>query len=149
MSDYYSVLGVSPKASMGEIKKAYRTLAAKYHPDKHNGNDLEELAREKLVQINEAYEVLSDENRRADYDRERLINPPRGNHPPRGNEPPRPTTGLEPITDLGRTVLKLAMVVLAVFFTIRFIRSPRAVAVIGVVILIAWFVPRWLKRMRK
>ena len=142
MPDYYQILGVSPKAASSEIKRAYRKLAAKYHPDKHKGNDLEDLAREKLVQINEAYEVLSDETRRADYDRERQFSSRRP------YSTPGPSS-LEPVSDLGRTVLRLALVVFAVFFALRFIRSPRAIAVVGVVILLAWFLPRWLKRFRK
>ena len=55
-------------ASQSEIKKAYRTLAARYHPDKHKDNELEDLAREKLAQLNEAYETLKDPRKRADYD---------------------------------------------------------------------------------
>ena len=146
MPDYYAILGVSPKASLSEIKKAYRSLAAKYHPDKHKGNDLEDLAREKLVQINQAYEVLSDENRRADYDRERQLRP--SGAPGRSSPSSGPST-LEPIQELGRTVLRLAMVIVVVFFALRFIRSPRAMALIGVVILIGWFLPRWFRRFRK
>lgn len=141
MIDYYAILGVSPKAAQGEIKKSYRALAAKYHPDKHRENDLEELAREKLVQINEAYAVLSDENRRADYDRERRFHPPSA-------VAPGPAAAA-PTADLGRTVLKLAAVLVIVFFALRFIRSPRAIAVVGVVILIAWFFPRVLRQFRK
>jgi curved DNA-binding protein CbpA len=143
MIDYYAVLGVSPKAASSEIKKAYRALASKYHPDKHRGNDLEELAREKLVQINEAYEVLSDENRRADYDRERQFNP-RGT----GTTSTGPVT-LDPVTNLARTILRLAAVVIGVFFALRFVRSPRAIALIGAVILIFWFLPRWFRRFKK
>ena len=56
--DYYSILGVDRSASKKEIIKAYRKLAAKYHPDKHHGNPLAELAEEKFKEINEAYQVL-------------------------------------------------------------------------------------------
>ena len=66
MADYYSILGVSKNASGGDIKKAYRKLAVKYHPDKNPGN---KEAEEKFKQINEAYEVLSDEEKRKKYDR--------------------------------------------------------------------------------
>lgn len=63
--DYYEVLEVSRTASIEEIKKAYRRLAMKYHPDKNAGN---KEAEEKFKELSEAYEVLSDENRRRQYD---------------------------------------------------------------------------------
>jgi DnaJ-class molecular chaperone len=63
---FYQVLGVSNKASEIEIKKAYRTLSLKYHPDRNSSSD----AQEKMGQINEAYETLSDPIRRKRYDME-------------------------------------------------------------------------------
>lgn len=60
--DYYKTLGVEKGANKDEIKKAFRTLAHKYHPDKKGGN------ADKFKEINEAYSVLSDENKRAQYD---------------------------------------------------------------------------------
>lgn len=63
--DYYDVLGVSKSADATEIKKAYRKLAMKYHPDKNQGD---KEAEEKFKEINEAYEVLSDETKRRNYD---------------------------------------------------------------------------------
>jgi curved DNA-binding protein CbpA len=67
--DPYAVLGVGRNATAAEIRAAYRELVARYHPDKHTGNPLEGLAAEKMAEINRAYEVLSDANRRAAYDR--------------------------------------------------------------------------------
>ena len=63
--DYYDVLGVSKSADATEMKKAYRKLAMKYHPDKNPGD---KEAEEKFKEINEAYEVLSDETKRRNYD---------------------------------------------------------------------------------
>lgn len=60
--DYYEVLGVSKSASIDEIKKAFRRLAVKYHPDKEGGDEA------KFKEINEAYEVLKDESKRKRYD---------------------------------------------------------------------------------
>jgi len=62
MKDFYEILGVDKKASKDEIKKAFRTLAHKYHPDKKTGD------AEKFKEINEAYSVLSDDQKRAQYD---------------------------------------------------------------------------------
>ncbi|MCQ2445890.1 MAG: DnaJ domain-containing protein [Clostridia bacterium] len=57
--DPYSVLGVSPSASDEEIKKAYRELARKYHPDAYRDHPLAELAEEKMKEINEAYDTIT------------------------------------------------------------------------------------------
>ena len=58
MKDPYSVLGVSRDASDDEIKRAYRELARKYHPDKYAGSDLADLAEEKMKEINAAYDEI-------------------------------------------------------------------------------------------
>lgn len=62
MKDYYEVLGVQKNASKDEIKKAFRTLAGKYHPDKKTGDEA------KFKEVSEAYSVLGDEKKRAEYD---------------------------------------------------------------------------------
>lgn len=62
MKDYYQILGLNKTASVDEIKRAYRKLALQYHPDKGGGNEA------KFKEINEAYQVLSDPQKRSQYD---------------------------------------------------------------------------------
>jgi len=63
--DYYSLLGVSRGASEAELKKAYKKLAMKYHPDRNQGD---KSAEAKFKEVSEAYEVLTDQNKRQAYD---------------------------------------------------------------------------------
>lgn len=63
--DYYEVLGISKTADASAIKKAYRKLAKKYHPDSNPGN---KAAAEKFKEVTEAYDVLGDEKKRKLYD---------------------------------------------------------------------------------
>ena len=64
--DYYEVLGLDKSADAAAIKKAYRKLAKKYHPDTNAGN---QQAEEKFKEVTEAYNVLSDEEKKKLYDR--------------------------------------------------------------------------------
>ena len=61
--DYYEVLGLAKGASEDEIKKAYRKLAMKHHPDRNQGDDAK-AAEEMFKEVKEAYEILSDEQKR-------------------------------------------------------------------------------------
>ncbi len=70
MKDYYKILGVSESASADEIKRAYRELAKKYHPDRNPGD---KNAEERFKEISEAYGVLSDPQKRAQYDQMRRL----------------------------------------------------------------------------
>ena len=65
MRDYYEVLGLKPGASEDEIRKSFRALALKYHPDKNKNS---EESKQKFMKVVEAYEVLSDEQARKKYD---------------------------------------------------------------------------------
>ena len=92
MSDYYEILGVDKNASQEEIKKEFRKLSLKYHPDKNPGN-IE--ASEKFKTINEAYQTIGDETERRKYDmtRENPFMNAAGMH---GNVPP----GMNPMDDV-------------------------------------------------
>ena len=65
--DYYELLEVNKNASADEIKRSFRKLAMKYHPDRNQGD---EVAAEKFKEVNEAHETLSDQQKRAAYDYE-------------------------------------------------------------------------------
>ena len=69
MRNYYDILGVSQDASQDEIRKSFRTLALKYHPDKNRNS---EESKQRFMKIIEAYEVLSDEQARKNYDNNNL-----------------------------------------------------------------------------
>jgi len=68
--DYYAVLGVSPESDSAEIKKAYRALVQKYHPDRLRGTEESTNASERMIEINEAFAVLGDVKRRAELNRD-------------------------------------------------------------------------------
>ena len=71
VKDYYAMLGVPPDATQGVIKKAYRSLVQRYHPDRVKPQDDADFAYQRMVEINEAFAVLSDSKRKADHDRQR------------------------------------------------------------------------------
>ena len=66
--DYYETLGVERTASDDEIKKAFRKLARQHHPDLQTGDQQKKVSEEKFKEVNEAYEVLSDQDKRRRYD---------------------------------------------------------------------------------
>jgi len=121
------------------VTRAYKDLVARYHPDRHQDNELKDLAEEKLAELNTAYEVLSDPGRRAAHDSRRSAAPPF----PGDAEAPRAIQRF----DMGRAVKFLAVVAIA-WFSLRFIRSPRALMVIGVAVVAAWFGPRLWRLIR-
>ncbi|NJP40743.1 J domain-containing protein [Oscillospiraceae bacterium HV4-5-C5C] len=67
--DPYQVLGVSRGSDAETIKKAYHQLVKKYHPDQYTDPNMKNLAQEKMQEINEAYDILSDDQKRQNYDR--------------------------------------------------------------------------------
>lgn len=129
-----------PTASREEITRAYRALAARYHPDKHQDNVLRDLAEEKLAELNEAYNVLSNPAKRAAYDggRAQTASPPPGTSP--GAPPPVQFS-------LGRIISLLGLVA-AIIVGMRFLRSPRINLLLGLVLLIVWFGPRLYRRFK-
>lgn len=85
MIDYYKILNISPDASSNDIRKAYRKLAKKYHPDNYNGSEKE--ASEYMSVINEAYDTLADERARFFYDTEYKREKSSENTPPDTDTP--------------------------------------------------------------
>ena len=71
--DYYETLGVGRQASASDIKKAYRKLALKHHPDKAETEHTKEIAELMFKRVVEAYKVLSDANARRAYDNKRIL----------------------------------------------------------------------------
>lgn len=81
--DYYEILGLTKTASEDEIKKSYRKLAMKYHPDRNQGDD-SKVAEEKFKEAKEAYECLSDADKRRQYDQFGHVDPNRQQRPQQG-----------------------------------------------------------------
>jgi curved DNA-binding protein CbpA len=136
--DYYAVLGVGSAASHDEITKAYHALAARYHPDKHQGNDLEDLAKEKLAQINAAFAVIGNPSLRARYDSARRGTTSQGGSSPAA-EPGKPS----------RTGLYILLAVAGLLLAFRFVRNPRTILIIAAVIAAIWLGPRIVRYFRR
>ncbi len=136
-------MGVPPSASSEEITRAYRKLAARYHPDKHQGNELQDLAAEKLAEANEAYQVLKNPRSRSDYDMGQNVHT---GQPSPGGPAGRPMPNL---TRSLRSSLLLVVIIIGSVFAMRFIRSPRAMAVIAAAVGLAWFGPRIYRLLKK
>ena len=110
--DPFEILGVRPDATTEQIRAAYREQVARYHPDKHRGNPLEELAAAKLVEINRAYEILSDGERRAEYEAGRrrrpgVSAPSRSQAAPVARAPSGASVGMKLVRSLGLIVTLL------------------------------------------
>src|SRR5689334_6986940 len=90
--DYYAVLGVDRNAKPDHIRKAYRRLARKFHPDVNPGN---KSAEDKFKELSEAYEILSDDKKRKIYDQYGFYsdNMPPGGYPPGSGHGPTPSAG--------------------------------------------------------
>ena len=89
-TDLYKSLEIPENASQEEIKKSYRKLSLKHHPDKNNGSD------ERFKEISEAYQILSDENERKKYDMKKQFPFPQTNNRGNGNVP----HGMNPMNDI-------------------------------------------------
>lgn len=89
MTDYYHVMGVTSQASAQEIKAAYRKLAKQYHPDAMQGHP---ERKELMYEIQAAYEILGDEKKRSDYDknRQKQLGKERGKQPGNGDPATNP-----------------------------------------------------------
>src|SRR5436309_1808899 len=84
LKDYYALLEIAPTASADEVKRAFRSQIARYHPDKvqHLGKEFQAMAAERAAELTEAYRILSDDTRRAEYDRVRSTGAATATAPP-------------------------------------------------------------------
>jgi curved DNA-binding protein CbpA len=99
VKNYYELLDLAPTATSEEIKRAFRLQIARYHPDKvqHLGKEFQAMAAERAAELTEAYRILSDEGRRAEYDRQAAIGgaatPTPSTVPSAATPTPRPEAG--------------------------------------------------------
>jgi curved DNA-binding protein CbpA len=145
--DYYGVLGVGSTASGDEILKAYHALAARYHPDKHQGNELQDLAKEKLTQINAAFAVVGNAERRSRYNAARRGG--RGSYPPAGGATGTPGGARTESPKSMRTGLYILLAVAALLLGLRFVHNPRTLLVIAAVVAAIWLVPRAVRYFKR
>jgi curved DNA-binding protein CbpA len=122
--DPYAVLGVDRSAADAEIRAAYRALVARYHPDLHQGNPLEDLASQRMAEINQAYEVLSDPARRAAFDRDgwpggAAGRAGAGGGSDAGNRATVPRAGIPPALKWGLLILALPLLLRGGFGLLR------------------------------
>ncbi|MBZ5555679.1 MAG: DnaJ domain-containing protein [Acidobacteriia bacterium] len=96
LKDYYQLLEIPPTAPADEVKRAFRVQIARYHPDKvqHLGKEFQDMAADRAAELTEAYRVLSDEGRRAEYDRARAVEA--------GAPPPPPAAAAAPASGAPR-----------------------------------------------
>ena len=92
LKDYYALLEIAPTSSADEVKRAFRSQIARYHPDKvqHLGKEFQAMAADRAAELTEAYRILSDDTRRAEYDRVRSTAPGTAAAPPTA-APSRPS----------------------------------------------------------
>lgn len=90
MKDYYRLLELTPAASQDDIKRAFRIQIARYHPDKvlHLGHEFQAMAANRATELTEAYRILSDVGRRAEYDTSRASSAPSATSAPAPTPPP-------------------------------------------------------------
>jgi len=120
--DPYAVLGVASSAAQAEIKAAYQAQVRRYHPDLHQQNPLADLAKERMIEINAAYELLSDPKARAKHDAGFGAWMPRGG----ASERRSPTgAGGWKAGRLGRGILVIAMLPLAFRVAVPIVRGLR------------------------
>jgi len=88
--DFYRLLDIAPTATAEEVKRAFRQQIARYHPDKvqHLGAEFQAMAADRAAELTEAYRVLSDKGRRAEYDRTHRAAAPQPDAPPAAPPPP-------------------------------------------------------------